>query len=48
VETTTDLGAGRNEVPAVQHHDADLLAISGSSSVACLGGTDSEGNALCG
>lgn len=25
VETTADLGAGRNEVPAVQHHHADLL-----------------------
>ena len=25
VETTADLGAGRNEVPAVQHHHPDLL-----------------------
>ncbi len=25
METTTDLGAGRNQVPALQHHDADLL-----------------------
>ena len=25
VETTTDLGAGRKKVPALQHHDADLL-----------------------
>jgi hypothetical protein len=25
VEATTNLGAARNEVSAVQHHDADLL-----------------------
>jgi hypothetical protein len=25
VETTADLGAGRNEVPALQHHYPDLL-----------------------
>jgi hypothetical protein len=25
VETTADLGAARNEVPAVQHHYSDLL-----------------------
>ena len=25
VETTADLGAGRNEVPALQHHHPDLL-----------------------
>ena len=25
VETTTDLGTGRNEVPAAQHHNADLF-----------------------
>lgn len=25
VETTADLGAGRNEVQAVQHHHSDLL-----------------------
>jgi hypothetical protein len=25
VETTTDLGAGGNEVPALQHHHPDLL-----------------------
>jgi hypothetical protein len=25
VETTADLGAGRNEVPALQHHHLDLL-----------------------
>jgi len=25
VETTADLGAGRNKVSALQHHDADLL-----------------------
>jgi hypothetical protein len=25
VETTTDLGAGRNQVSAVQHHDTDFL-----------------------
>ena len=24
-QTTTDLGAGRDQVPALQHHDADLL-----------------------
>jgi hypothetical protein len=25
VETATDLGAARDEVPALQHHDPDLL-----------------------
>jgi hypothetical protein len=25
VETTADLGAARNEVPALQHHHSDLL-----------------------
>jgi hypothetical protein len=25
VETTTDLGAGRNQVPALQHYNADFL-----------------------
>jgi hypothetical protein len=25
VETTADLGAGRNEVPTLQHHHSDLL-----------------------
>jgi hypothetical protein len=25
VETTADLGAARNEVPALQHHHPDLL-----------------------
>ena len=25
VEAATDLGAARDEVPAVQHHDLDLL-----------------------
>ena len=25
VETTADLGAARHKVPALQHHDADLL-----------------------
>jgi len=25
VEAATDLGAARDEVPAVQHHDSDLL-----------------------
>ena len=25
METATDLGAARDEVPAVQHHDPDLL-----------------------
>jgi len=25
VETATDLGAARDEVPTVQHHDSDLL-----------------------